>query len=328
MQRRPAFVPKPEWPLSHGLPRAALGTWPTPVERMANVSQTLGSDVWVKREDHCGAWGGNKVRKLEFWLADPAVWKARRIIVSGAGSSTWAAAAAFHGRHVGLDVTVAIAGAIPDERQKLFNDLNVHLVHSDALNAIPYVIVKAKLGAMAAVRLPMGGSGWPGDLGSYLCGLEIVEGFLGGECPRPERIFVAAGTSGTGAGIATALAERGERVPTVAVRVAPKPFASRTIVERRAKSLLRRLPTAQGAAPLSIEGEDAFFGDGYGKPGPGVDEALELAASDGIELERTYTGKAFAALIAHARKGADGPLLFIQTAAGPTPSGSVTSGRP
>ena len=320
MQRRPAFVPKPEWPLSHGQPRAALGTWPTPVERMDNVSQVVGADVWVKREDRCEAWGGNKVRKLEFWLAHPAVWKARRIIVSGAGSSTWAAAAAYHGRQVGLDVTAALAGPIPDDRQKLFNDLNVHLVHNGTLNALPYAIAKAKLGALGAMRLPMGGSGWPGDLGSYICGVEIVVGSQREHFPRPKRIFVATGTAGTAAGIAAALANAAQDIPTVAVRVAPRPFASRAAVVRRTKGLLKKMPPTPDAIEPRIEGEERFFGKGYGKPGPGIDEAIELAASDGVELERTYTAKAFAALIAHARSGADGPLLFIQTAAGPTPT--------
>lgn len=286
---------------------------------MDRVSVALGVDVWVKREDLCGAWGGNKVRKLEFWLADPDVWEARRIIVSGAGSSTWAAAAAFHGRRLGLEVTVALAGEIPEERSRLYSELGVHLVHHESLTALPLSIALARVRAPRAARLPMGGSGWPGDLGSYLGGIELADGFEQGAFPRPERIFVATGTAGTAAGIAAAVAHRSHTIPTVAVRVAPRPFASRAAVQRRAKKLLRKLGPVPNAAALSIEGEERFFGEGYGRPAPGVDEGLELAAADGVELERTYTGKAFAALIGHARSGADGPLLFVHTATTPHP---------
>ena len=314
------LVSPPEDASFKGRGRARLGTWPTPVEKMEKVSEALGTEIWVKREDLCGAWGGNKVRKLDFWLADERVRTKRHIIVSGAGSSTWTAAAALHGRRSGLDVTVALAGPIPEERARLYADVGARVVHFSHLNALPLSIARAKLSAPRARRLPMGGSGWPGDLGSYLCGIEVIEGFLRGDDPRPKRIFVAAGTTGTAAGMAAALSLGGHDIPVVAVRVAPRPFASRSAVVRRADRLVKKLGPSPQATPLAIEGEERFFGKGYGRPAPGVDEALELARSDGIELERTYTGKAFAALIAHTRAGAKGPFLFIQTAAGPLPN--------
>ena len=319
--RRPAFVPMPQWSLVHGEPRAPLGTWPTPVHRMDHTSQALGIDVWVKREDRAGAWGGNKVRKLEFWLARPEVWRTRRVVVSGAGGSTWTAAAALHARKHGLDVVVALAGAIPEERHRLYSELGVDVVHHSNLNALPLVVAKARLAAgRRAVLLPMGGSGWPGDLGSYLCGSELVDGFDSAVIPRPRSIFVAAGTSGTAAGIAAALAHRRESCAVTAVRVTPRQFGTARVVKRRARKVLRRMDRERGSAPLAVVGSDAFFGEGYGRPGPGVDEAIEMAERDGVELEPTYTAKAFAALIAHARAGAVGPLLFVHTAAGPMPS--------
>jgi 1-aminocyclopropane-1-carboxylate deaminase/D-cysteine desulfhydrase-like pyridoxal-dependent ACC family enzyme len=318
MQRRPAFVPHPDWELWNGEPRANLGTWPTPIHRMEQASGALGCEIWVKREDLCGAWGGNKVRKLEFWLAHAQVWKRRHIIVSGAGASTWAAAAALHARKLGLQVTAALAGPIPDDRRKLFADLGVDPVHRAGLNSLPLAVAEAKMRHPSALRLPMGGSGGVGDLGSLLAGSEIAHALARQEIPRFDRVYVAAGTSGTAAGIAAALVE--ERVPTVAVRVVPRPLGTRPVVMRHAKRLLRMRPGAGRSRPVVV-GEDGFFGESYGGPGPGVDEAIELAAQDGIELERTYTAKAFAALVSRARAGAAGPLLFVHTASTSRPSG-------
>ena len=54
------------------LPTAGLGHWPTPLERCSRLRDALGGitrcpDIWVKREDASGlAFGGNKVRKLDF----------------------------------------------------------------------------------------------------------------------------------------------------------------------------------------------------------------------------------------------------------------------
>ena len=52
-------------------PRLRLGTLPTPVEPLPRLSARLGCQLFVKRDDMTGiAFGGNKVRKLEFVLAD------------------------------------------------------------------------------------------------------------------------------------------------------------------------------------------------------------------------------------------------------------------
>ncbi|MCH8002804.1 MAG: hypothetical protein IIA34_14250, partial [Proteobacteria bacterium] len=50
------------------LPRARLGHAPTPIDAMPNLGARLGrARLYVKRDDCTGlAFGGNKVRQLEF----------------------------------------------------------------------------------------------------------------------------------------------------------------------------------------------------------------------------------------------------------------------
>ena len=52
-------------------PRVHLGILPTPLQKLENVSREFGKNIYLKRDDMTGvALGGNKVRKLEFLLAD------------------------------------------------------------------------------------------------------------------------------------------------------------------------------------------------------------------------------------------------------------------
>ena len=57
--------------MQNSLPRISLGIYPTPFYKLEGLSRELGRNLWIKRDDLCGvALGGNKVRKLEFLLAD------------------------------------------------------------------------------------------------------------------------------------------------------------------------------------------------------------------------------------------------------------------
>ena len=59
--------------MSHwnNLPQLRLGVYPTPFYRLENINRIYNKSIWIKRDDLCGvALGGNKVRKLEYLLAD------------------------------------------------------------------------------------------------------------------------------------------------------------------------------------------------------------------------------------------------------------------
>src|SRR5690606_34962414 len=63
---------------------------------------------------------------------------------------------------------------------------------------------------------------------------------------------------------------------------------------------------------------DGFVGAGYGRPCPEAEAARELAARAGLELDGTYTAKAFAAAQDRARQGAEG-LIYWHTLSRTTP---------
>jgi hypothetical protein len=71
--------------------------------RRAAAAAGRGAELWVKRDDLSGeAYGGNKVRKLEFVLAEARRRGAGRLITAGAAGSHHALATAVYGGRLGL----------------------------------------------------------------------------------------------------------------------------------------------------------------------------------------------------------------------------------
>ena len=76
--------------------RVQLAQRPTPIQRLDHMSTWLGREVWVKRDDLTGLeLSGNKVRKLEFLLADAVEQGADLLITCGGVQSNHARATAF-----------------------------------------------------------------------------------------------------------------------------------------------------------------------------------------------------------------------------------------
>ena len=280
---------------------------------LPRVSNDVGCEVWIKLEEDCGAWGGNKVRKLEYILGFALEDNARALVSCGAGTSNWAAALAHHAHQHGLQTVVGLAGPIPPDYARLYARTRTTVIASRWPNALPLVSLAARLRAGRSSRvIPLGGTG-PGDIGSLHVGLEVADQVAEQSLPAPTAVYVAAGTTGTAAGLAAGMTTRGLSVPVVAVKVAPWPYGSARRARRHARALLE-----EPRAPL-IHGDDRFFKPGYARPNASSQEAIEVAARDGIDLDPTYAAKAFAALLADARAGRTGPLLFIHTSPGPPP---------
>jgi L-cysteate sulfo-lyase len=55
-----------------GLPKVQLGFFPTPLHRLDRLSEQLGVELYIKRDDFTGIslFGGNKIRKLEYLIGD------------------------------------------------------------------------------------------------------------------------------------------------------------------------------------------------------------------------------------------------------------------
>ena len=298
------------------IPRISMGTWPTPVRRLDVTSDALGVEVWAKLEEDCGAWGGNKLRKLEYIFEEARRLRASHLVTWGAATSNWTAAVALHGPSSGFDVFLGLGGAIPDDYVRLYEAAGTTVVRLPRLTLAPVALAAVQIRAGLRARfIPVGGSGTVGDLGSARAGAELAAQIETGETPRPTRVFVATGSSGTAAGLAVGLGLGRVPVEVAAVKVSDWPYATSTMVARRISSLLRRLDEnhIHNVIPAPWSLERRYLGPGYGKPTAESRSAIDLATQDGLALDPTYGAKAFAALIGVARQERNGPYLFLHT---------------
>src|SRR5436853_7909412 len=80
--------------LAGRLPRRPFALLPTPVHRLEALGRDAGvAELWIKRDDQTGTvYGGNKVRKLEWLLADALARGHRTVLTTGAVGSNHALA--------------------------------------------------------------------------------------------------------------------------------------------------------------------------------------------------------------------------------------------
>lgn len=280
----------------------------TPVAAMTRLSRMTGAELWVKRDDLTAApYGGNKVRKLEYLLGEAKRQRASCVLTVGAFGSHHVLATAIHGKANGFAVHAVVAPQPPSEH--VSENLRADVAAGATLHPVGHA-ARAPLEMKRVARLlrreglspfviPHGGSTPLGVLGYVEAGLELAAQVDAGELPEPDAIYVALGSGGTAAGAAIGLAAAGLTARVVAARVTAKVLANRFTVRslvRGAMSVLRthdpRFPAVGELALRKIAIDGSAFGRGYGVSTPATRRAVELAASDGLSADETYTARA------------------------------------
>ena len=306
------------FPALRKLPRVTLCTLPSPVELLPSIGGA--GDIWIKRDDlNAPAGGGNKVRTLEFLLGNVKPGDAV-LTVGGAGSNhvlataihaarLGATATAFRWKHdmnPAADLTAArIAVEMPGMR-----------VGKSAVIAV----ARARLRGLSAEvhYIPLGGSSPLGALGHVNAALELAAQIEAGEMPRPDQIVLPLGSGGTAAGLLLGFALAGLDVTIVGARVGPRFFASRYRVLGLAHQTARLIERFTGERLPAVDRNrlriaHQVYGGAYGRPlAVATEAAATLKDATGIQVDATYSAKAFVAALDEAR-AARGPTLFWLT---------------
>jgi D-cysteine desulfhydrase len=314
-------------------PWVSLGGWPTPVQRMSKLEKSLSLPAfYVKRDDVSSeVYGGNKVRKLEFSLADALRRGCSRVMTVGAAGSNHVLATAVHGRRLGLRTTALLFDqpcALYVRRNLLMDHINrVRMVWVPSVPLVPLAWAGEALKVAflspgeKLYRLPAGGSSPLGCLGYVNAGLEIAQQVEEGLLPEPDYVVVAMGTHGTAAGLWLGLRMGGLDSRVVGVGVVEKWLCNPYLWARlanRTSALINQLdPEARAprARPSDLTYIEEQLGAGYASLTPAGRRAVkEVSELEGLKLEGTYTGKAMAAALELGRDlGGNGSLLFINT---------------
>ncbi len=309
-------------------PRLRLAHLPTPLEPLPRLSEALGIDLWIKRDDCTGlAGGGNKTRKLEFLLGEAFEQDADTLVTQGAVQSNHVRQTAAAAAATGLKCEVILEARTGSKAIDYTRNGNVLMdrLFGAGVRSVPGGSdMPAELETTAAeVRarggrpyiIPGGGSNPVGALGYVDCAREIV--VQADELDLAiDRIVTATGSAGTHAGLVAGLAVMGANIPVLGIGVrAPKEKQEANVLKlaRETAALLGRPDAVTDAMVVA---DCNYVGEGYGLIDQGVADALMLAArTDGIVLDPVYTGKAMKGLIALAKAGTfDGErVVFLHT---------------
>jgi len=323
--------------LAERLPWLQLARVPTPVERIG--FERFGDGHWIKRDDLSGAlYGGNKVRKLEWVLAEAKRQGAERLITLGAAGSHHALATTAYGRAHGFDVTLVLfpQPLTPHVRDVLLRHhaLGAELRWSPRMELLPLVqrlARRAHRGQKGFLIAP-GGSDPLGTLGYVSAAMELAEQVESGAMPEPETVHVAMGTMGTAAGLAIGFALTGLSTRIAAVRITSRLVTNAWALRRlvtRTLALLEggglELPTPD-AVLARIEVRHGCIGRGYGHETTDGRRASELFAAAGAVLDPTYTAKAAVDFFDALERRPSRPHLFWHTlsAVAPEPTAGAS----
>lgn len=313
--------------LGTGLPREALAALPTPVRKTRFELEGSKRLLFIKCDDKTGdLYGGNKVRKLEFLLHRARMKGCRRVATFGAVGSHHALATALYAHKLGFACTCFLSHqkrspAIPGTLNMLLQN-NTEIVRFGGNYSQRLATLRKHLWGRGAWVIPAGGSSWLGTIGFVNAGLELALQVDAGELPAPDRLYVAAGTLGTVAGLAVGLALAELPTEIHAVRVTEMSYSGEKLLRQlihKTVHMMRRFDPSipkNLAQRVKIRVRHSFFAGGYAHSNEATDFAVSFAQNNlGLKLEPTYTGKTMAALLADIRSERDsgGKFLFWNT---------------
>jgi D-cysteine desulfhydrase family pyridoxal phosphate-dependent enzyme len=313
-------------------PRIRLAHLPTPLEPLPNLSRRLGGpSIWVKRDDCTGlGLGGNKVRKLEFVLAEAVNAGADMIVTWGSVQSNHARQTAAACAKLGLPVLLLLMDNGTEADRDFYRSGNVLIdrllgaeirTFPDGGDAEAYW--RSIEGEYRAVGknpffIPVGASTPTGCLGYAAAAAEIAQQGLAAEVSF-DKVFCASGSAGTHAGLISGFHLIGTRAKVIGLPVAR---IDQHEMEEVTWSLvgqaceLLSCKTRPSRADVVVNPFPVDFG-AYASIENITLEAVKLVAeTEGIVLDPIYTGPAMAGLIHEVRRGAltpDETALFVHT---------------
>ncbi len=286
-----------------------------------------------KRDDLTGrGLGGNKLRGLEYIIAD-ALGQGCDSLVTGAGpQSNWTMLAAASCLRYQIVPHIVCYGtdAVSEGNMRLHRWLgvDVRFTGSAARSSVDAGIEAVGAELRAAGRrpylVPRGGATPLGSLGYVRASTELAAQLAALDEP-PAGLWLATGSCGTQAGLLAGAALTG----------APYRVRGVTVSRPVPECLDRIRALASGAAALAGEAEaapanavaisepevlDGWIGPGYGVPSEEGQAAARLTAqTEGVFLDPAFGAKAMAALIAECRAGrVRGPQMFLVSGGAPT----------
>jgi 1-aminocyclopropane-1-carboxylate deaminase/D-cysteine desulfhydrase-like pyridoxal-dependent ACC family enzyme len=296
--------------LSGRIPWMRLETSPSPVERLEHFGH---EHLWVKRDDLISpVYGGNKVRKLEFALAEALSKGKSGVVTMGGIGSNHALATSIFCQRLEIPCTLLLydqpVTLYALQNLKLYSRYGADIVYQKTIlrTGLDFYVT-GRVTRRNAAFIYSGGSSTAGTLGYVNAGFEIARQVGEGLMPEPDYLVCPLASNGTMAGLMLGLALAGMKTRVVGVLVAmthfgPVPLNTKGTVTRFMRDALRlmreaspEVPDIALPEPVILEG---YLGKGYGYPTDAGNAAIEaFREAGGIRLDPVYSGKAASGML-------------------------------
>ena len=305
-------------------PRLRLGFSPTPLQKLPRLPRKLGGPrLFLKRDDLNGVGlGGNKLRKLEYALAEAQSLGATTVITIGGLQSNHARLTTAAANRLGMKTVLILRGAKPQEVSgnllvdEILGASEIHYVDTEAhpdkgewdevsMQKAEKIADRLRTDGEVPYIIPNGCKAFHGALGYSGCVLEIMSQLRELDL-APTALVATVGTTSmlTGLLLGTHLYAGGE--PDV-IGISVVSTSPETLTERIAEGLdeaaeTLRLSTRVPHDDVVVLGD--YVGEGYAIPNESMKAAvLQLARTEGIVMDPVYNGKTLAGAIDLIRKG-------------------------
>lgn len=314
-------------------PRVALGFFPTPVEPAERLGAALGVTLCIKRDDFSGfGGGGNKVRKLEYLIAEAIAKGAKVLITTGGHQSNHARVVAAAACRFGMRSVLVLRGNPPAEYQ---GNLLLDRLFGATFEFLPpdeyFGLIDGRMAAHAeaarangepAYVIPLGGASGLGALGYVRAADELATQYEAAGTAPPEVIVLPVGSGGTMAGLLVGMRRRWPGTRVLGISVSRDSAWFRQRVSAIANETADMVGLPQRFRPDDVWVQDGYVGPGYGVPSPGSITWIHRAArAEGLLLDPVYTGKAMHGLEGTIAAGQIAPgtrVLFLHCGGGPS----------
>ncbi|RGP79189.1 putative acc deaminase [Fusarium longipes] len=307
---------------------------PTDIEPLSRLTQSVNgrAKLWIAREDRNSglAFAGNKVRKLEYVLADAIAQGADTLVTTGGIQSNHMCQTSAAAARLGLQVALYPADRVAsnDAEYKYLGNIQANAILGaetfPADTAEETVIATLKERGRKPYSIPPGASSHPlGGLGYARWAFELLEQEqkLG---LTFDTVALVAGSCSTLGGIVAGLKlAQKEQIPGSKKRVIGFSvlYKSKEDIEQMVLRIARNTASKIGVSSEEITGDDfeinvSYIGEGYGQLNDSTAVAMKkLARMEGILTDPVYTGKAFTGLLDVVTAGElDGKnVLFLHT---------------
>ena len=308
--------------------RLSLARLPTPLVPLDRLSEAVGGPrIWLKRDDLTEMTAsGNKLRKLEFSVAQAEQEGASVLITCGGIQSNHCRATATIAAQRGLKCQLLLRGRPetgPADGNLLLDELlgaNVRFVTGAEWDELDRLFEETasqwRDQGETPFSIPTGASDEIGMWGYISASAELKRDFETAGI-EPGAIISATGSGGTQAGLIVGRQLESIDAAVMAFNVCDDEAWFREKIAADTKRWEQRYEHRLDWNDLAINVIDGYVGPGYGRADAHVFETIRrVAALEGVIFDPVYTGKAFDALLTEIGKGRfddTSDVVFIHT---------------